>query len=104
MAPVAYGVGVYLPRDFLVLELGEMELLRGMYYSVELMVEHFVEERNATLRFPVEEDIRWEGGEDGKWVWAFGGRQERFHVVRPGGGAGREGDGLGLKVQGGEGR
>ncbi|KAK4457161.1 hypothetical protein QBC42DRAFT_319699 [Cladorrhinum samala] len=51
----------------------------NMYYSVELMVEHFVPERNATLQFPLEEDIRHVGGDE--WVWAFG-RQEKFHLVR----------------------
>lgn len=59
--------------------LGDIPLLPNMYYSVELMVEHFVPERNATLQFPLEEDIRHVGGDE--WVWAFG-RQEEFHLVR----------------------
>ena len=62
--------------------LGEIPLLPSMYYSVELLVEHFVPELNATLRFPLEEDIRHVSGEgdDSAWLWAYG-RQERFHLV-----------------------
>ncbi|KAK4162380.1 hypothetical protein QBC43DRAFT_302142 [Cladorrhinum sp. PSN259] len=59
--------------------LGDIPLLPHMYYSVELMVEHFVPERNVTLQFPLEEDIVHFGGNE--WEWAYG-RQERFHVVR----------------------
>ncbi|KAK3689921.1 putative lipoprotein [Podospora appendiculata] len=66
--------------------LGDLPLLPNMYYSVELLVEHFVPERNATLQFPLEEDIRHvpgssEGDDDSVWLWAYA-RQERFHVVR----------------------
>ncbi|KAK3384823.1 hypothetical protein B0H63DRAFT_448928 [Podospora didyma] len=62
--------------------LGDIPLLPSMYYSVELLVEHFVPELNATLRFPLEEDIRHVSSEgDGSaWLWAYG-RQERFHLV-----------------------
>ncbi|KAK3319955.1 putative lipoprotein, partial [Cercophora scortea] len=66
--------------------IGDLPLLPSMYYSVELLVEHFVPERNATLQFPLEEDIRHvpassEGEDDSVWLWAYA-RQERFHVVR----------------------
>ena len=60
--------------------LGDIPLLPNMYYSVELLVEHFVPEKNATLRFPLEEDIRWVGG-DTRWVWAYG-QQTKFHVIK----------------------
>lgn len=78
--------------------LGDLPVLKGMYYSVELLVEHFVEERGVVLRFPVEEDVRWvptpgkeEDEEDkGRWAWAYGARQEKFHVVRTGSGKARE--------------
>ncbi|KAH8885801.1 xaa-Pro aminopeptidase family enzyme [Thozetella sp. PMI_491] len=59
--------------------LGDLPLLPNMYYSVELLVEHFVPEWNATLQFPLEEDIQHVGGD--QWVWAYG-RQETFHVIR----------------------
>ncbi|KAM7184558.1 hypothetical protein V8F20_012168 [Naviculisporaceae sp. PSN 640] len=72
--------------------LGDLPVLKGMYYSVELLVEHFVEERGVVLRFPVEEDVRWvptPGKEDededkGRWVWAYGARQEKFHLIKTG--------------------
>lgn len=60
--------------------LGDLPLLRNMYYSVELSVEYFVEERNQTVVFPLEEDIYWnEEKED--WEWVVG-RQETFHLIR----------------------
>ncbi len=59
--------------------LGDIPLLPSMYYSVELLVEHFVPEKNATLRFPLEEDIRHVGGNS--WVWAYG-QQKNFHVIK----------------------
>lgn len=60
--------------------LGDLPLLRNMYYSVELSVEYFVEERNLTVVFPLEEDIYWnEEKED--WDWVVG-RQETFHLIR----------------------
>ncbi|KAK0610161.1 xaa-Pro aminopeptidase family enzyme [Bombardia bombarda] len=65
--------------------LGDIPLLPSMYYSVELMVEHFVPERNVTLRFPLEEDIRHvpasDDADESTWLWAYG-RQERFHLIQ----------------------
>ena len=65
--------------------LGDLPLLSNTYYSIELLVRHFVPERNATWSFPLEEDITWDFDQATKsaspWKWAFG-RQERFHLVR----------------------
>lgn len=71
--------------------LGDLPVLKGMYYSIELLVEHFIEEQATVFRFPVEEDVRrvptpgkeWDDKNDkGRWVWAYGQRQEKFHVVK----------------------
>ncbi|CAK1362273.1 unnamed protein product [Cercospora beticola] len=60
--------------------LGDLPLLKDMYYSVELYVEHWVEERNETIVFPLEEDVYWDSEKkSGEWVWR---RQEKFHLVR----------------------
>ncbi|KAK4208156.1 hypothetical protein QBC37DRAFT_297237 [Rhypophila decipiens] len=80
--------------------LGDLAVLKGMYYSIELLVEHYVEERDVMLRFPVEEDVRWvpsasskedDDDDKGTWVWAYGGRQEKFHIIQSR--SGKEGDG-----------
>ncbi|GIZ46783.1 hypothetical protein CKM354_000989500 [Cercospora kikuchii] len=60
--------------------LGDLPLLKNMYYSVELYVEHWVEERNETIVFPLEEDVYWDS-EKKSWEWVWG-RQEKFHLVK----------------------
>ncbi|PIL37329.1 hypothetical protein GSI_01022 [Ganoderma sinense ZZ0214-1] len=59
--------------------LGELPILRNTYYSIELYAYHFVEERNETLRFRVEENAFWNATTE-KWQFVYG-RQEQFHLV-----------------------
>ena len=61
--------------------LGDLPLLANMYYSVELLAEVFVDEYNATMTFPLEEDIYWDPTTS-TWEWVYG-RQETFHLVLP---------------------
>jgi len=62
--------------------LGDLLLLSHTYYSIELLVNHFVPEWNVTLSFPLEEDVIWDSSSDEEgWKWAFA-RQEKFHLVR----------------------
>ena len=54
-------------------------MIPNTFYSVELAVWHFVLERNATLFFPLEEDVRFVDGRGFNWVY---GRQTKFHVIK----------------------
>ncbi len=60
--------------------LGDLPLLHNTYYSIELLVNHFVPEWNVSVSFPLEEDVVWDSEGMG-WKWAFA-RQERFHLVK----------------------
>lgn len=63
--------------------LGDLPLLKNMYYSVELYAVHFVPEWNTTMNFYLEEDIYWDDDTQ-SWEWVYG-RQEKFHLIRAGG-------------------
>jgi hypothetical protein len=60
--------------------LGDLPIVSGGYYSVELFAEHYVPEWNATVPFPLEEDVYWDEDKE-SWEWVFA-RQEKFHLVR----------------------
>lgn len=54
-------------------------MLNQTWYSIELSVEHYVEEFDKTLLFPLEEDVYW-NGKDAEFQWVYG-RQEKLHLI-----------------------
>lgn len=60
--------------------LGDLELLKDMYYSIELYAEHFVPEMNDTFNFFLEEDVYWDRDTE-RFEWVYG-RQEEFHLIK----------------------
>lgn len=67
--------------------LGDLPILPQTYYSVELFASQFVPEWNETVNFLQEENAYWSDEKQGwEWVW---GRQEQYHLIRSGDGAGR---------------
>ncbi|KAK7916840.1 hypothetical protein PG985_010448 [Apiospora marii] len=59
--------------------LGKLPLLKDTYYSIELYAEHFVPERNMTIKFPQEEDVFW-NETAGVWEWVYGQQTELILV------------------------
>ncbi|KAG6355822.1 hypothetical protein INS49_003788 [Diaporthe citri] len=61
--------------------LGDLPLLKNIYYSIELFAQHYIPEKNMTVNFPLEEDVYW-NEETQAWEWVFG-RQSKYLVVHP---------------------
>ncbi|KAK8074350.1 lipoprotein [Apiospora phragmitis] len=59
--------------------IGELPLLKNTYYSIELYAEHYVPERNMTIKFPQEEDVFW-NDETETWEWVYGQQTELILV------------------------
>lgn len=59
--------------------LGDLPLLKHMYFSIELYAEHFVPQRNLTIPFFLEEDVYWDK-ETEAFEWVVG-RQDKFHLI-----------------------
>ncbi|KAF9452420.1 putative lipoprotein [Macrolepiota fuliginosa MF-IS2] len=58
---------------------GELPLFPNTYYSIELYAYHFVEERNETIRFRIEENAHW-NKDTQSWQFVRG-RQEKYHLI-----------------------
>lgn len=59
--------------------LGDLPLLKNTYYSIELLAQHYIPEKNMTVNFPLEEDVYWRE-ETQSWEWVYG-RQSKYLVV-----------------------
>lgn len=59
--------------------LGDLPLLKNTYYSIELLAQHYIPEKNMTVNFPLEEDVYWRE-ETQSWEWVYG-RQSEYLVV-----------------------
>lgn len=59
--------------------LGDLPLLKDTYYSIELLAQHYIPEKNMTVNFPLEEDVYWRE-ETQSWEWVYG-RQSEYLVV-----------------------
>jgi hypothetical protein len=60
--------------------LGELPLLKNTYYSIELLAQHYIPEKNMTVNFPLEEDVYWRQ-ETQSWEWVYG-RQSKYLLIQ----------------------